>query len=411
MITIGRIPAKSKGFFRSVRAHFGAAAWQHFCRLVLAWSLASSATVLQLARRLRNSTHRTKHGEFFWRSRWDEAAVLQDLARDMLRQLRRRDAGPVYLILDETHTLKRARKMDGIRALYEPSSRRHGFGHTIVKACLWYRGVTIPWGSWLSLRPEEARRLGVPTGKRTELVAQAIRQANLPREWEVVVLFDAFYLCGVVTAACRARGWHYVGMGKGNRRLRVGNQTCRLDRYGRNVLRRSGRWVSVEGWRRRQQHLLAERVGWMKKLGEAPVKVVFSRRRGDRQAVALVTDDVRRPMRQVVTAYLRRWAIELLIKDEKQQLGLGDYRLRRYRAVLRHLHLADVAYACLTHATLAALRAQGQTGRKHKVLRLPPVSVRKAQLQQALWRELVEDVIKNSHEQAVIRRLEKLLAA
>ncbi|MEE8385444.1 MAG: hypothetical protein V3S01_05975, partial [Dehalococcoidia bacterium] len=26
---------------------------------------------------------------------------------------------------------------------------KYGTGHTILKVCLWYRGVTIPWGSWL----------------------------------------------------------------------------------------------------------------------------------------------------------------------------------------------------------------------------------------------------------------------
>ena len=39
----------------------------------------------------------------------------------------------------------------------------------------------------------------------------------------------------------------------------------------------------------------------------------------------------------------------MLIKDEKQHLGLGDYRVLRYQAVVRHLCLVDSAYACLTH--------------------------------------------------------------
>jgi hypothetical protein len=30
-------------------------------------------------------------------------------------------------------------------------------------------------------------------------------------------------------------------------------------------------------------------------------------------------------------------------------LGLGDYRVLRYQAVVRHLRLVDCAYACLTH--------------------------------------------------------------
>ena len=115
-------------------------------------------------------------------------------------------------------------------------------------------------------------------------------------------------------------------------------------------------------------------------------------------------------MKSLVADYLKRWAIEMLIKDQKQQLGLGDYRVLRYRAVVRHLHLVDCAYACLTHVGLKDQRAQGHK-KNTKVLRLAPISQLKTPMRQLVWQEAVEDVVKHSHEKPVIRRLEKLLAA
>ena len=112
----------------------------------------------------------------------------------------------------------------------------------------------------------------------------------------------------------------------------------------------------------------------------------------------------------VVADYLKRWAIELLIKDEKQQLGLGDYRVLRYRAVVRHLHLVDIAYACLTRLALDGRDEQGQH-KNDKVLRLPTISQLKARMRQIVWREALEDVARHSHEKPVLRRLERLLAA
>jgi transposase len=106
----------------------------------------------------------------------------------------------------------------------------------------------------------------------------------------------------------------------------------------------------------------------------------------------------------------KRWSIEMLVKDEKQHLGLGDYRVLRYRAVVRHLCLVDCAYACLTHLGIQAQRAQGQHKNK-RVLRLEPVSKLKERMCRIAWQQNVEDVIKHSHEKPVIRRLEKLLAA
>jgi hypothetical protein len=139
------------------------------------------------------------------------------------------------------------------------------------------------------------------------------------------------------------------------------------------------------------------------------VKVVFSKRKGESKIVALVTDDLRATARKVVADYLKRWAVELLIKDEKQQLGLGDYRVLRYQAVVRHLHLVDCAYGCLTHLALKELGAQGKKNKR--VLPRPPISQLKTRMRQMIWQDAVEELIQTSHEKAVIRRLEKLLAA
>jgi hypothetical protein len=85
------------------------------------------------------------------------------------------------------------------------------------------------------------------------------------------------------------------------------------------------------------------------------------------------------------------WSIELLVKDEKQNLGLGANRVLRYRAVVRHLHLVDCAYACLTHVGLEAQRAQGRKDAKN-VLRLPPIRQLKQELRQMVWNEAIQSV-------------------
>jgi hypothetical protein len=408
MVTIGRIPSASKAFFRSLPKHFTTAAWGHFWGLVLAMTIAHGSTIERLAKLLRGSTHRTNHGEFLWRSDWSESGVLQEVALQTLRRLHRKNAGRCYLIIDETQTLKRAKKMSGVRKLYHHATGQYGTGHTMVKACLYYRGVTIPWATALCLGKEDARKEGEAFLTQTQLAAEVIHNADLPRGLKVTVLFDAYYLCDVVADACRARGWHYIGVGKGNRRFTVNGQKKKLGQYGQNVLRRGGSWRNVQGLHKSRTYCLASRVGFMKKLGE--VKVVFSRRRGERKVMALVTSDRAASETTIVADYLKRWAIELLIKDEKQQLGLGDYRVLRYRAVVRHLHLVDIAYACLTRLAIDGRDEQGQR-KNDKVLRLPPISQLKAQMRQAVWQEALEDVVKHTHEKPMLRRLEELLAA
>lgn len=408
MMTIGPIPAECKGIFGHLRSHFGARAFGHFWDLILAMTVAHGSTLDRLAKLLRGSTHRTNHGEFLWRGDWSESAVPRQVALETLQRLRRKDGGRCYLIIDKTQTLKRAKKMSGVRKLYHHATGTYGAGHTMVKAGLWYRGVTIPWSSALCLSKEDARKEDQYLLTQTELAAMVIHNADLPKGLNVTVLFDAYYLCDVVADACRARGWHYIGVGQGNRNFFVDGQKKKLDSYGRNVLARSGQWRKVEGLRKSGLYRLAGRVGVMKKLGA--VKVVFSRRRGESKVISLVTDDLRASMRNVVADYLKRWAIELLIKDEKRQLGLGDYRVPRYRAVVRHLHLVDIAYACLTRLALDGRDEQGQH-KKDKMPRLEPISQSKVRMRQIVWREAIEDVVKHSREKPVLRRLEQLLAA
>jgi SRSO17 transposase len=408
MITIGKIPQYLQAFFRPVRTHFTQAAWGHFWALVLAISVSHGATIERLAQALRNSTHRTNHGEFLWRSAWDESWVVREIALDTLKRLYRKKDRHLFFILDDTQTLKRAKKMAAVGKLHHHATGKYGTGHTIVKVCLYYRGVTLPWGSWLYVKKEDSGQLDLPFRKLTELAAAAIREASLPEMFQVTVLFDAFYLCPKVVNACQERKWHYIGVGKSNRWFQIGSVKRRLGKYGRNVLRHNGQWCKITGLRKTKAYQLAERIGQLGKLGT--VKIVFSRRKGESKPIALVTDDLNASMKTIVAEYLKRWSIELLIKDEKQHLGLADYRVLRFQAVVRHLHLVDAAYACLTHLGLKTQRAQGQTHDTKKVLRLEPISQLKNRMRRIIWQEAVKDVVQHSHEKPVIRRLEKLLA-
>ena len=408
MITIGKIPKKLQSFFKPVKRQISEHVYSYFWSMVLSICISHGCTIDRLVKSLRNTTHRTNHGEFLWRSNWDESTIMQQIALDMLRSLFSKKDKHLFFIIDDTQTLKRAKKMQAVGKLHHHATGKYETGHTILKVCLYYRGVTIPWASLLYIKQEHAGKLKAPFRKLTELAVQVIREAALPENFKVTVLFDAFYLCPSVVNACKERKWHYIGVGKSNRWFTVGSIKRKLAKYGRNVLRNSGTWRNVTGLRKTKKYRLAERIGKLNKLGT--VKVVFSRRKGESKHIAIVTDDLHASMKTIVADYLKRWSIEMLIKDEKQHLGLGDYRVLRYRAVVRHLHLVDCAYACLTHMGLKTQCAQGQNKSKN-VLRLEPISKLKDRMRRIVWQENVQDVIKYSHEKPVIRRLEKLLAA
>ena len=409
MITIGKIPQKVNPFFKPIHNAVSAHVYTYYCSLVVALCISHGSTIERLVELLRGSPHRTNHGEFLWRSAFDEMAVVQASALAMLKRLYKKGCKDCLLIIDDTQTIKRAKKMQAVGKIHHHATGKYCMGHTILKACLYYRGVTIPLGSWLYIKKEHAKDLEIPFKKLTKLAGDVVRHAAIPEKFDVTVLFDAFYLCPAVVNACKERNWRYIGVGKANRWFTVNGRQHKLGAYGKNLLKRTGRWYSIQGLRKTGRYKLVQRTGTLNKLG--PVKVVFSKRRNDRSVIALVTNDVRLSMKKIVRRYLKRWAIEVMIKEQKQHLGLGDYRVWRYRAVVRHLSLVDSAYACLTHVGIQDQRAQGDKNETKEMLSVPPISQLKARMHQIIWHQEVQNVIKVSHEKTVIRRLEKLLAA
>jgi hypothetical protein len=112
MVTLGRIPRMAQAFLRPLRTYFGRPAWDHFWGLVLALTVSRGGRIDRLAKKRRGSTHRTNHGQFLWRSDWSETAIMPQVALDLLRSLHRKNGGACYFIIDDTQTLKRAKKMD-----------------------------------------------------------------------------------------------------------------------------------------------------------------------------------------------------------------------------------------------------------------------------------------------------------
>jgi hypothetical protein len=409
MITIGKIPQKVKPFFKPIQSTVSAHVYAYYCSLVVALCISHGSTIERLVELLRGSPHRTNHGEFLWRSAFDEMAVIQTQALAMLKRLYKKGCKDCLLIIDDTQTIKRAKKMQAVGKIHHHATGKYCMGHTILKACLYYRGVTIPLGSWLYIKKEHAGDLKIPFKKLTELAGDVVRNADIPKKFNVTVLFDAFYLCPAVVNACKERKWRYIGVGKSNRWFTANGRKHKLGAYGKNLLNRTGHWYNLRGLRKTGRYKLVQRIGTMNKLGS--VKVVFSKRRNDRTVIALVTNDLRLSMKKIVSRYLKRWAIEVMIKEQKQHLGLGDYRVWRYRAIVRHLSLVDSAYACLTHVGLNDQHAQGNKNDTKDMLSVRPISQLKARMHQIIWHQEVQNVIKYSHEKPVIRRLEKLLAA
>jgi len=414
MPRIGKFPAFGKRFFRRARKLLGACRFEHFWRLVVALASMHGKRSLQRICGLSGQRRTRQAVAYFLEQAYLESPELLKLkALETLQQLGYRPGQPLFLLLDDTQKRKRGKRMAAVTKLFLHAEKVYGRGHVILCAALVYREVVIPYAVklWASQaycqqsqkEPKEKDRIDFC--KLTELAGAMVREATLPSGAKPVVLFDAYYLCQAVLVACQERGWPFVSRAKSNRNFAPDGRPKdkrKLGKYGQSVLSRSGRWQKVSG----KRHKLAERVGWLKRVGR--VKVVFSQRPREKRFVALVTNRTNWGSGRVLSNYLCRWGIEVLFKMSKQYLGLGDYQLLGYQGVVCYLHLVLIAYLLLTHLALSGTGAQAQSN-GHGPLRLESVPKLQEKLRALLWQDVLTTLQKGSSTQLAARKLKEVI--
>ena len=415
MPRIGRFPPFCKRFFRRARKLIGRCHFAHFWRVVVAIAgMNGRRSLVRIEKLCKGRRTRQAIAHFLTQAQWDAPQVLQQTALATLKELGCRAGDTVYMVPDDTQKRKRGKRMDAVSKIFLHAEKVYAHGHTIVGGALVYRGVAIPYavslwacdefcaGTQTADKPED--RIGFR--KLTELAAEMIRTVTLPEGVRGIVLFDSYYLCPVVTRACQAAGFRYVGVAKKNRNFFPDGRPRdkrKLGRYGAGVLRRDGRWLTV----RAKKHRLAERVGRLSKAGR--VKLVFSRRARETAWIAMVTNETRWGVKTVLSHYMARWAIEVLFKMSKQYLGLGDYQVLRYRAVERYLHLVLIAHLLLTHLAATAPGAQADSEGKRDPLRLPSVPQMQEKLHATLWEDAIQTMEKGTRHRGIAKKIKELV--
>jgi SRSO17 transposase len=389
----------------------GCCHFAHFWRVVVTLAAMHGRRNLnRIEHACRNHHTRQSIGFFLTRAHWDAPELLRQTALDTLKHLGWKPNHRVYVIIDDTQKRKRGKRMDAVSKIFLHAEKVYAQGHTIVGCALLYRNVVIPYAVRLWANEAFCAKTRKPSypddpisfRKLTELAADAISQVTVSR---AIVLFDSYYLCPLVIRACKEKAYRFVGVAKKNRNFFPNGRLHdkrRLSTYGVNVLSRDGRWCTANG----KSHRLAARVGQLSKAGR--VKLVFSRRTRERAWIAMATDETRWSASTILSHYLHRWPIEILFKESKQNLGLGDYQVLRYRGIERYLHLVMIAHLLLTHLAAAEPGAQADCN-ENDPLRLPSVPRLQQLLRSKLWDDTINAMEKGSRNRRVGKKLKEII--
>ncbi len=411
---IDRLPPFVQGFFSPMRAMLHRPQFPHLWGLVLSVVVSlRAAKLVHLSAVVPGGGHRTRKGAFLSRSDWDAPALVDRAAMDLLAAMKPEAGEVAYLVLDDTRIPKRGKKMGYVSKIWDHKQQKFVRGHVALTAAVLFRGVVLPW------RIELWKPKGHPGPRRyrklTDMAAAMVKAFDPPAGVKVRVLFDAFYLCPQVARACQARGFTFFSVASRNRSFTTGEgrraKRRSIARLMPGLIRHRGKGVRMTRSRGKATALrIASVDGRLSKVGR--VRMVVSKRpRGPwKKCIAIVTNETGLRPRQVVAIYELRWNIEVLFKELRQDLGLGDYQMIAEEGILKHLHVCCLAHLLLTHQSLDGLGAQAKTANEQ--VELPPMSQRLQTLRTRVAKDRIERLVKGpQHERLRQEICDCLLAA
>ena len=343
---ISRIPAELEEFLESFKDMLTKPQYKHFTRYLLGLITARKRNVDGISSNLLQAPNRSNLTRFLIESAWDAEEALKFALARTYRKIDFKFGEIVYLIIDDTGTEKTGKHIQGTGVFKNHNGDKpFYFGHSIVKAIMVYKGISLPAGIRIYFKEEYCQNEGIPFKTKNQLAAELIAEFSPPRGMKVVVLFDSWFLCPTVANATHAKRWHYVSQLKSNRSIYLSARKYKASEFADFVREKFS--LSDYCPRRKDQPVsVYQRVVRLNKLGR--VNLVLSRdAKGSLKY--MVTDLVSTPALSVVKRYDLRWNIECYFRDVKQHLGLGEYQMRSLHGIVRHLYIVMIAYILLVH--------------------------------------------------------------
>jgi hypothetical protein len=213
---------------------------------------------------------------------------------------------------------------------------------------------------------------------------------------EVVVLTDSGYDDKTIEQAMAQKGWNFlIALGKTRRvqstALSRNSPTSQPWRHVATFFRRHHRrkWDTVRlqtsgNTRTRMDLRLRHTTGDLRHVGKVELVCSERRNRPDGRRKYLACNDLRATVRQMVTAYRRRWAVELFHKTVTQYLGFEEVATHGFAAVRSHVHGVYCA-SILLHMAPPGLSPGAQSlGDKQRALQQGLAAREKRQILQQL---------------------------
>jgi Transposase DDE domain len=343
MIRMTRVPEEVTRLLAPLKPYFSYRHYLVFCWVLVAHLVCfEKATVQGLARYTPPHVAAWHLRRLLAAGRWQWARVLAWLVSETLAAFPPPKDGVLYLVVDSTLKGKRTKQNPLVKKSRLNEYAPYTFGLQVVILIAQWDVYRVP----LAFRLVKAKG---SKGYQSEhaLFREMLQEVVLPA-WckQIVVVADAAYPSRANLQAIQARGWFFVMAFPRTWKLANGQHLRALVTHLPVHYYRPVRVpLVVPSARRRVFWAFAKRAE-LRQIGD--VTVVLSRRRRNespKHTKLLVTNLPQATARLTVALYLRRWPVELCIKELKGAVGLGQAQVTKEAArVERSVAVAFMAY-------------------------------------------------------------------
>ncbi len=201
-------------------------------------------------------------------------------------------------------------------------------------------GFTFSWRIYL--KESTVRRLNrnrskaehIPFRSKNSLAREMLTElcSYLSSQYQVYVLFDRWYSSTKLIKYLRRQGWHLIAAVKSNRQvdginLKKWAQQLRHKRYTRV------RCVAANG--SEKTYVVREVEGYINGYRDKVCVIISKRHNRDKHPKYFLCTDTSLSAQAILKWYGKRWSIEVEYWYLQQFLGLGDFRVQSYEAMVK----------------------------------------------------------------------------
>lgn len=357
MFRLQRIPLQIELLLNELQQFYNDYQWIHFKSILLALLITPYKSTLNgMVKVLSFGSHRSKHNEFLN----DCSAILSQVLKYysmMILQLLRKRNEPIYFIIDDTTNKKRGKHILAAYKFFDHTNKQYILGQQLVCAILEYRGIAIPYAIEVYIPEDQAEATCREFKKKTQIASEMLDEYESDEKQEVYVVADTYYASPGIMGICRKKRYNFVSMLKTNRILYIEDKAMNVASYTRRYFTRKKKSCHIVKIGTKKYQVRSEKV--LLKSGGA-VKIVCTRGLSHCTVKTLFTTNTALPIESIITAYSRRWSIEVFFKMSKQYLGLKSYQSRNLPAVESAVRMSLISHNLLTHVFIEEERAQGK---------------------------------------------------